>query len=127
MNQSSFVQEAKRIQELLGEHPYKGRAQPPELVLLDELVQVHTEQLEDKAKMLLVYEGVFQAQNMMVVVLVKFAVELWHIPGLASGQYLGWGRERTRSSTETSIMLWLKYAVLFFTTLTATTSCVFMF
>lgn len=33
----------------------------------------------------------------------------------------------TRSSTDTSIILWLKYAVLFLTTFTATTSCVFKF
>lgn len=33
----------------------------------------------------------------------------------------------TKSNTETSIMLWLKYAVLFLTTFTATTSWVFRF
>ena len=37
------------------------------------------------------------------------------------------GTRRTSSSIVTSIILWLKYAGLFFTTLTATTSCVFMF
>ena len=37
------------------------------------------------------------------------------------------GTRRTSSSIVTSIILWLKYAGLFFTTFTATTSCVFMF
>lgn len=40
---------------------------------------------------------------------------------------MGGADEQTKSSTETSIILWLKYAVLFFTTFTATTSCVFKF
>ena len=35
--------------------------------------------------------------------------------------------ELTSSSIVTSIILWLKYAGLFFTTFTATTSCVFIF
>ena len=33
----------------------------------------------------------------------------------------------TKSRTETSIILWLKYAVLFLMHFTATTSCVFRF
>jgi hypothetical protein len=76
MNEPRLVQETKGVQKLLSKHPDKSRAQPSELVLLDELVQIHTEQLEDETKMLLVNEGVFQPQDVVIVVLVELAVEL---------------------------------------------------
>jgi hypothetical protein len=74
--------------------------------------------------MLSVDEGVFQSEEMVVVILIELRVELHN-------NQLGPQKEQrvgpTRSRTDTSIILWLKYAVLFFTTLTATTSCVFKF
>jgi hypothetical protein len=76
MNEPRLVQETKGVQKLLSKHPHKSRTQPSELVLLDELVQIHTEQLEDETKMLLVNEGVFQPQDVVIVVLVELAVEL---------------------------------------------------
>lgn len=54
-----LVQQAQSIQQLLCEHPHKGRTETSELILLDELVQIDAQQLEHEAKMLLVYEGVF--------------------------------------------------------------------
>lgn len=65
-------------------------------------------------------ECVLQAEKMMVVVLIKLAIELFMVLAI----YLKLHRRecQTKSRTDTSIMLWLKYAVLFFTTLTATTS-----
>jgi len=56
---------------------------------------------------------------MVIIMLVEFAIEL-QISMLGQARDRGWGL--TRSKTDTSIMLWLKYAVRFFTTLTATTS-----
>jgi hypothetical protein len=64
---------------------------------------------------------------MVIVVLVELCVKLER---RVSVKNMGEKRAEgllTRSRTETSIILWLKYAVLFFTTLTATTSCVFKF
>lgn len=71
-----FVQKAQSIQELLCEDADKRCTQPAELVLLDELVEVDAEELEGKTEMLAVNEGVLQAQEMVVVILIVFAVEL---------------------------------------------------
>ena len=60
----------------------------------------------------------------MVVILVQFAVELENFSDTLLKRHCS---VSTRSSTETSIILWLKYAVLFFTTLTAMTSPVLRF
>lgn len=46
MYQASLVQKAQPIQKLLREDPNEGRAQPAELVLLDELVEVDTKKFE---------------------------------------------------------------------------------
>lgn len=76
--------------------------------------------------MLSVNEGVLQSEEVMVVVFVKLCVELEKpVSIFESDAFLK--PLLTRSSTDTSIMLWLKYAVLFLTTFTATTSCVFKF
>lgn len=71
-----FVQEAQGIQQLLCEDADQCRTQPTELVLLDELVEVDTEELKGKAEVLAVNEGVLQAQQMVVIILIVFAVEL---------------------------------------------------
>lgn len=47
--------------------------------MFDELVEIDAEQFERKAQMLTVNEGVLQAKQMVVVVLVIFAIELWDI------------------------------------------------
>lgn len=75
----SFVQEAQGIQQLLCEDTDKGRTQPSELVLLDEFIEVDAEEFEGKAKVLAVDERVLQAEQVVVVVLVVFAVQLWRL------------------------------------------------
>ena len=77
MDKSCFVQQTERIEELLGKDSNESGAQATELILLNELVQVDAEQLEDKAEVLLMDEGVFKAQDVVVVILVEFAVELY--------------------------------------------------
>ena len=94
-------------------------------------------------------EGVLEPQQVVVVVLVKLRIELLRSVSAAHScdtyhrkrpaartkiklegenkRDAPGGGERTKSSTETSIILWLKYAVRFLMTLTATTSCVFRF
>ena len=47
MYQTSLVQQAQSIQELLRKHSHKGSAQSSELVLFDQLVQIDTEELEN--------------------------------------------------------------------------------
>jgi hypothetical protein len=76
MDQMSFIQKTQRIQQLLRKDTNECRAQTSELILLDEFVKVDTEQLECQAKMLPVDKGVFESQEMVVVVLVILAVEL---------------------------------------------------
>lgn len=75
--------------------------------------------------MLAMYEGILQSEEVMIVVLIELAVKL-HWKSVVTSRRSP-DSKRTKSRTETSIMLWLKYAVLFLTTLTATTSCVFKF
>jgi len=58
VNKPRLVQQSKAVEKLLGEYTDKGCAKAAELVLLDQLVQVHAEKLEYQAQMLLVDEGV---------------------------------------------------------------------
>ena len=60
MNQLRLTQQAKSIQQLLRKHPHKRRAQSPELILLDQLIQIHGQQLKHQAKMLPVDERILQ-------------------------------------------------------------------
>lgn len=69
-------------------------------------------------------ERVSEPKQMVVVVLVELAVDLH---GVSTSISFNHEEIPTKSSTETSIILWLKYAVLFLITLTATTSWVFKF
>lgn len=55
--------------------------------------------------MLPVYESVFESQEMMVVIFVKFAIQLQY---QLADTLAALHDERTRSKTDTSIMLWLK-------------------
>lgn len=87
---------------MLRKYPHKRRAQTAELILFDEFVQVHAQQLEDQAEMLAVDEGVAESKEMVVVVLVEFAVDLGRVSlDLVILQEL----QPTKSSTDTSIIL----------------------
>ena len=57
-----LVQETQRVQELLGEYPDQCCAQPPELILLDQLVQIDTQQFKHQTEMLPVDERVLQTE-----------------------------------------------------------------
>jgi hypothetical protein len=61
MDQFRFVQQTQAIQQLLRKYSYKRSAQSSELILLDELIQVHREQLKDQAQMLFVDECILQS------------------------------------------------------------------
>ena len=86
--------------------------------MLDEFIQVGGEQLEDEAEVVPVDERVAQPQNVMLVVRIELLVELSRVRACTITR----GRGRTSSKIVTSIILWLKYAGLFLTTFTATTS-----
>ena len=58
--QLGLPKQGETSQQLLGEHAHKGRAQSAELVLLDELVKIDTQQLEHQTQVLSVNEGVLQ-------------------------------------------------------------------
>ena len=75
MNQLRLVQQTQAVQELLRENSHKRGAQSSELVLLDELVQVHREQFEDQAQVLFVNKCILQSQNVVVIVLVHPSVQ----------------------------------------------------
>ena len=76
VNKTSLVQQRQSVQQLLCKHTNQGCAKAPELILFDELVQVDTEEFENKAKMLPMDEGVLQTKNMVIVVFVELRVEL---------------------------------------------------
>lgn len=76
MYQPRLVQQTKRIEQLLRKDPNQRRTQSTELILLDELVEVDTQQLKDQTQMLLVNESILQSQNMMIVMLIKLTVKL---------------------------------------------------
>lgn len=76
MNESRLVQKGEAVEQLLGKDSDQGGAEATELVLLDELVQIDTKQLEDKTEVLPVNECIFQSQEVMIVVFVEFCVEL---------------------------------------------------
>jgi len=53
-----FIEQAQTVQKLLCEHANQRGTETSELVLLDEFVQIHAEQLENKAQMLSMDEGI---------------------------------------------------------------------
>lgn len=74
--------------------------------MFDQLIKIDTEQFKCETQMLTVDEGVLETKQMVVIVLVIFAVELRGISGVQMrrvGDLCD-----TRSNTETSIILWLK-------------------
>lgn len=74
MYNSRLAEKAETVQELLRKHTDECSTQSAELILFDELVQIDTEQFKHQAQMLSVNECVFQPQEMVVIVLVQFAV-----------------------------------------------------
>lgn len=62
MDQPGLVQETQAVEKLLSKHTNKRRAEAAELILLDQLIQVDTEQLKNETEMLTVDEGVLQSQ-----------------------------------------------------------------
>lgn len=69
-----------------------------------------------------------KAQDMVFIMGITLAVQL-HVHKDVSDMFLEMVTKSVRTSSKivTSIILWLKYAGLFLTTFTATTSCVFIF
>ena len=76
MDHLCLTKQTQPTQQLLRKHSDQRSAQSSELVLLDQLVQINAQQLEHQTQMLAMDEGVFQAQEMMVVVLVHLFVQL---------------------------------------------------
>lgn len=62
MDQMCFVQKAQSIQKLLRKYAYQRRAQPSELILFNQFVEVHAEQLKGQTEMLFMDEGILQSK-----------------------------------------------------------------
>ena len=56
MDQFGLAEQAQAIQQLLRKDAHQRRAQPSELVLLDQLVEIGREQFKDEAQMIFVDE-----------------------------------------------------------------------
>lgn len=76
MNQVCLVQKTQRIKKLLREDTDERSAQAAELILLDQFIKVDTEKLEGETQMLTMDEGIFQTEEVMVIVFVVLAVQL---------------------------------------------------
>jgi hypothetical protein len=76
VDETGLVEERETVQELLRKDAHEGGAEAPELVLLDELVEVDAQQLKHEAQVLPVDERVLEAEQVVVVVLVELGVEL---------------------------------------------------
>jgi hypothetical protein len=59
---------------LLCEHSHKSSAETTELILLDELVKVDTQQLENKAQVLTMDESILQTEEMVIIMLIELAI-----------------------------------------------------
>lgn len=105
MYKSSLVEKSQSIQQLLGKNPDKSCAQSSKLVLLDKLIKIYAKELKHKTEMLSMNKGVFQSKEMMVVIFVKLSIELECV---STDIWMIMIEKCTRSSTDTSIILWLK-------------------
>jgi hypothetical protein len=76
MDQLGLAQGDEPGQQLLGKHPHQSGAETAELVLFDQLVEIHAEQFKHQAQMLPVDERVLQPQDMIVVVFVELSIQL---------------------------------------------------
>ena len=72
----SLIQQTQRIQELLGKHSDERGTQTAELILFDQFIQIDAEKFKHEAKMLAMDKRVLQPEEMVVIVLVVFAVQL---------------------------------------------------
>jgi hypothetical protein len=54
MNNFGFAKDCERLKELTTDRTYKLHRDTSELVLLEQLIEVHRQHLKDKAKMVLV-------------------------------------------------------------------------
>jgi hypothetical protein len=82
MDKASLVQQAESVQQLLSKYPHKRRAKASELILLDQFIQIDAQQFEHQAEMLSVNECILQPEEVMVVVLVEFRIELPEVSNL---------------------------------------------
>ena len=76
MNKASLVQQREPIQKLLGKDTNKGCAQAPELVLLDEFIEINAQEFKHQAEVLSVNKSILEAEKVMVVVFVELGVQL---------------------------------------------------
>ena len=79
MNQTGLVEQSQAVEQLLGEYANKSSTETTELVLLNQLVQIDAEQLEYQTKMLSMNECIFKPQQVVIVVLIKLGVQLFHV------------------------------------------------
>jgi len=61
MYYSRSIQEAQSIEQLLCKHSYERSTEATKLILLDQFVQIHTEEFKDKTQMLSMNERVFKS------------------------------------------------------------------
>jgi hypothetical protein len=76
MYQACFVEKSQAIKQLLGENTNECRRETTELILFNEFVQIYAEQLKDEAQMLSVYKGIFQSEEVVVIVFVELRIQL---------------------------------------------------
>lgn len=67
------------------ENAQQPHRQPPELVLLDQLVQVEIEQLKDQAQMLPKHKEIVHPNNVVLIVCIPQPVQVLQHPDLHSG------------------------------------------
>ena len=76
MDQSSLIEKAQSIKKLLSEDAHQRCTKTAELILLDQFIEVDAKQFEHKTEMLSMNKCVFQSEQMVVIMLIKFAIEL---------------------------------------------------
>ena len=64
------------MKQLLRKDTHQGSTETSELVLLDKFIKIDTEQFKHQAKMLAVNKGVLESQDVMLIVLIEFLVQL---------------------------------------------------
>lgn len=77
MDEPCLVEQRQAIEKLLGENADQSGAEASELVLLYKLVKIDTKQFKHEAKMLSMDKCIFEAQKMVVVILVELRVKLF--------------------------------------------------
>ena len=77
MNKPRFIKQAECIEQLLCEYANKCCAQASELVLLDKLIKVDTEQLKHQTQVLTMDKCILQPEDMVVIVFIQFGIQLF--------------------------------------------------